>query len=128
MVRRSSELAGLPFSSTEDVRAYGRECDRLLGDIAADIECRGHEIRGKVIALLKQAAKEGVGDGKQKGMKAARISIGYVQAAISVRIARHGVRVVYATMEKIIGPELRGLRDRKYGKGKYKAADEPLDV
>lgn len=128
MVRRSSDLAALPFSSTEDVRAYGRACDRLLGDVAADIECRGHEIRGKVIALLKEAAKAGIGDGKQKSMKAARISIGYVQAAISVRIARHGVRVVYATMEKIIGAELRGLRDKKYGKGNHKSVDEPLDV
>lgn len=129
MARRSADLARIPTRTPEQVKNYGRAADEVLGDIAVEFECRRHEIAKRVHALLKEAHKKGIGEGKDKWMRAMRITIGLVQAAVAVRIARHGVRVVYPTLEKLAGAEIDGLRDLKYGKNRKKTTDdEPLEI
>lgn len=129
MSRRAADLAKVPTRSPEQVRLYCRAADELLGDIATEFECRRKEVAKRIFALLKAAHKQGIGQGNDKWVRSMRITLGLVTAALAVRVARHGLRVVYPTLEKLAGTELDGLRDVKYGKGKWKpAADEVLEV
>ncbi|MCC5574447.1 hypothetical protein IMZ11_02175 [Microtetraspora sp. AC03309] len=105
--------------------------DEILGDLATEFECRRRELAKRIHGLLKAAHKQGIGKGEDKWLRSMRITIGLIEASVAVRLARHGVRVVYPTMEKLAGVEIDGLRDAKYGKGKWKSTsggDEPLDV
>lgn len=129
MARRAADLSRIPTRTPEQVKSYGRTADELLGDIAVEFECRRREISKRVHALLKEAQRKGIGEGKDKWMRSMRITIGLIEAAVAIRIARHGIRVVYPTLEKLAGVEIDGLRDLKYGKDrKRQTDDEQMDV
>lgn len=130
MARRAAELARIPTRTPEQVRNYGRAGDELLGAIAVEFECRRREISKRVHALLKEAKRQGCGSGKDMWVRSMRITIGLIEAAVAVRLARHGLRVVYPTLEKLAGVEIDGLRDLKYGKDRDKKQpdDERMDI
>lgn len=130
MARRSADLAKVPTRTPEQVKNYGRVADEILGDLATEFECRRREISKRIHGLLKAAHKQGIGQGNDKWLRSMRITIGLIEAAVAVRLARHGVRIVYPTLEKLAGVEIDGLRDVKYGKDKWKptGGDEPMDV
>ncbi|WP_031171853.1 hypothetical protein [Streptosporangium roseum] len=117
MSRRIDELATINVQSTEELRLYAREADAVLGAMVTEIECRAQEINGLIMGLLKYAQAKGYSDGKNKSLRAARVTFGFTQAALAIRAARHGLRVVYPKFESLLAVELAALRREKYGKG-----------
>ncbi|RCG32019.1 hypothetical protein DQ384_05620 [Sphaerisporangium album] len=128
MARRAADLVKIPTGSPEQVRNYCRTADEVLGDLATEFECRRRELAKKIFALLKHAHKKGIGSGSDKWLRSMRITMGLITAALAVRVARHAVRGVYPMLEKLAGVELDGLRDLKYGRGKWRSPEDPMDV
>lgn len=131
MARRSADLAKIPTRTPEQVRVYGRAADELLGDLATEFEMRRKELAKRIFALLKEAHKQGLGTGEDKYLRALQATRGLITAAVAVRVARHGVRILYPALEKHAGTEIDRLREKKYGKteGHWKPQpDERMDV
>lgn len=131
MARRAADIAKYPTRKPEQIRLYGRKADELLGDIANEFECRRRELLKRCYALLKEAQKAGVDEGGDKYLRAMRATVGLVQAAVCVRMARAGIRALYPSFEKHCGAAVDGLRDKKYGKSKRRPAtpdDEKLEI
>lgn len=129
MARRSADLVRIQTRKPEQVRLYGRAADEVLGDLATEFECRRKELAKRIYNMLKEAHSKGVDKGENKWLRSMRITVGLMEAAVAVRIARHGVRVVYPAMEKHAGKAIDGLRDLKYGKERRRNdPDEQMDV
>lgn len=115
MNRRAADLAKLPTRKPEQVRVYTRAADELLTGMIAEFTARRSELRSRVYGLLKEAAKQGIGDGADKWGRAMSATSGLVTAAIGIRIARAGIRRLYPALERHAGAEIDGLREHKYG-------------
>ncbi|GAA3702444.1 hypothetical protein GCM10022224_080310 [Nonomuraea antimicrobica] len=123
---RYEDLADLPTRTTEDVRAYGRELDKIALDLITELECRAHELRGALIAMLKYCKANSIGEGKSIGWKASRSVATIYTATVALRAVRVSAKRIYPRIEKFCGVELEELRRRK---GKTKSPDhDPLDV
>jgi hypothetical protein len=116
VTRRLADIADLPVEDSEQLRAYTRKVDGHIQDLITEIECRQHELNGLIAGLLVYAKSKGYGDGKQHGLKAARVTLPMLKCAMALRLARHWIRLVYPKFESILAVELRELRREKYGK------------
>jgi hypothetical protein len=130
MARRAADLVNIPTRKPEQVRNYTRHCDELLTDMISEFVNRRLELNKRIYALLKEAAKKGVGKGEDKWIRSMNITSGFLAASIGIRMARAGLRRVYPSLEKHAGIEIDGLRDIKYGKGKGRPNrdDEKFEV
>lgn len=122
---RFEELSGKKLSTTEDVREYGRAVDRVALDMITEIECRAHELRGMIIAMLKYCKSQGIGDGKSMSFKASRVIYPMYQISMALRVVRHASKRLYPRLERYCGVELEELRRRK---GKKRKDQDPLEV
>lgn len=128
MGRHIPSLVKVRTNTPDGIRKYGRTADEMLGDLATELQARRHEVIKKIIALLKHAEKEGVVNrSATKWARATRITAGYLEAAILVRLARRSIRRVYPLLDSLAGEEIHQLRVIKYGES-YKGKKEPETI
>ncbi|MGW4412108.1 hypothetical protein ACWEJ6_49480 [Nonomuraea sp. NPDC004702] len=123
---RYEDLANLPTRTTEDVRAYGRELDQIALNLVTELECRAHELRGALIAMLTYCKANQIGEGTSIGWKASRSVATLYTATVALRAVRLAAKRFYPRIEKFCGVELEELRRRK-GKTRSSGHD-PLEV